>query len=75
MLAKPSDGYSSEDLSMLSRVLGEALEASIDGAGLSELQIQDLSSRLGKVIMDRFTAGETDPAVLKKIAVDSVQQR
>jgi len=32
-------------------------------------------SRLGKVIMDRFTAGETDPEVLKKIAVESAQQK
>jgi hypothetical protein len=74
MLAKPTDGYTSEDLSMLTRVLEEALQASIDGSGLAELQIQELSSRLGKAIMDSFTAGETDPEVLKQIAVDSVQQ-
>jgi hypothetical protein len=42
---------------MLSRVREEALDASINGAALSELQIQEVSSRLGKVIMDHFTAG------------------
>jgi hypothetical protein len=49
MLAKPTDGYSSDDLSMLTRVLKKALAASIDGAGITELEIQELTSKFGKV--------------------------
>jgi hypothetical protein len=60
---------------MLSRVLEEALEASINGAGFTEAGIQELGSRLGKVIMDSFVAGETDPERLKTIAIESIQRR
>jgi hypothetical protein len=73
MVDKPSRTYSSDDLAMLSRVLQETLEAIIDGADLSQPEIQELSSRHGKVIMDRFTAGETDPEVLKRIAMESTR--
>ena len=75
MQSKSNGSYSPDDLAILSRVLGETLEAVIDGARIGEPQIHELSSRLGKVIMDRFTAGETDPEVLKKIAVESAQQK
>jgi hypothetical protein len=75
MLAKPTNGYGSGDLAMLSRVLEEALIAATDGAGLTGIDIQELSSRLGKVIMDRFTAGETDPETLKTMALESVTTR
>ena len=68
MVAKMVDGYSSADLTMLSRVLKEALEASINGAGFTEAGIQELGSCLGKAIMDSFVAGETDPEVLKSYA-------
>ncbi len=44
------------------------------GAPLGEDELQDLSSRLGKVIMDHFEAGEGDPEILKKIAIESVQR-
>lgn len=74
MQAKPTGNHSSDDRAMLSRVLDGALIVSIDGTELSELAIQELISRTGKVIMDRFSAGETDPEVLKKIAVESLQQ-
>ena len=67
--------YSPDDLAMLSRVLEEVLDASIDGASITELQVQELSSRLGKVIIDSFTTGEADPERLKAIAMESVQQR
>ena len=73
MQTKPNGFYSSDDQAMLSRVLKEALIVSVDGSGLSELAIQKLISRTGKVIMDRFSAGEADPEVLKKIAVDSIR--
>jgi len=74
MQAKPTGNHGSDDRAMLQRVLEEALIVSIDGTELSEPAIQELISRTGKVIMDRFLAGETDPEVLKKIAVESLQQ-
>ena len=60
---------------MLSRVLEEALEATINGVGLADRAMQDLSSRLGMVIMERFTAGEGDPERLKTIAIESLRLR
>jgi hypothetical protein len=58
---------------MLSR---EALQVIIKRAGLSEPAIQELSSRLGKVIMDHFIAGETDPErLMKTTAVESIQRQ
>jgi hypothetical protein len=65
----------SNDVSMLSRVLEEALIVSVDGRGLSVPAIQELISRIGNLIMDRFTAGETDPEKLKAIAVEGIQRR
>ena len=75
MLAKIVDGYSSADLTMLSRVLKEALIVSVDGSELSEPGMRELISQIGKIIMDRFTAGETDPKKLKAIAVGSIQRQ
>ena len=67
--------YGPDDLAMLSRVLEEALDASLNGARLTDLQIEELNSRLGEVIIDCFTAGETDPEILKRLALGDVQQR
>jgi hypothetical protein len=75
MLAEPNGSYSSDDRAMLTRVLEESLIVSIDGSELSVPDIQELISRLGNLIMDRFTAGETDPERLKAIAVESIQRR
>ena len=75
MRPKPNRTYNSDDLVILSRVLKEALKEKIDGAAVSDEQLQDLGSRLAKVIMDRFTAGETDPEALKQAAVESVGAR
>ena len=75
MLAKPKGSYSSDDRAMLTRVLEESLIVSINGSQLSVPAIKDLISRLGNLIMDRFTAGETDPERLKAIAVESIQRR
>jgi hypothetical protein len=52
----PSHVYTSEELAMLSRVLEESLRVVVDlsGASLSDEEAQELSSRLGKVIMDSF---------------------
>jgi hypothetical protein len=72
----PSGVYTSEELAMLSRVLDEALKVVVElsGTRLSDEEMQELSSRLGKVIMDHFTAGETDPERLKEIAVESIRR-
>jgi hypothetical protein len=75
MQNQPNRPYNSDDLAMLTRVLEEALIVSIDGRGLSVPAIQELISRIGNLIMDRFTAGETDPEKLKAIAVESIQRR
>jgi hypothetical protein len=72
---KPDRIYDPDDLAMLSRVLQEASEATVNGAVLTELEIQKLRSQLGKVIMDLFTAGENDPEALKQAALDSVGAR
>jgi len=39
---------------------------------LTELQIQELGSQLGKVLVDGFAAGETDPERLRTIAIENV---
>jgi hypothetical protein len=72
MPPKPNRTYSSDDLAILSRVLKEALKEKISGAAISDEQLQDHPA---KVIMDRFTAGETDPEALKQAAVKSVGAR
>ena len=72
MVVKPIGIYSSEELAMFSRVLKEALIVSIDGSKLSENAIREMISQLGKLIMDRFSAGETNPEALKRIAIDSL---
>ena len=71
----PSGVCTSDDLAMLSRALDESLQVVVElsGAPLSDEEMQDLSSRMGKVIMDQFEAGETDPDALKKIAIESVR--
>jgi hypothetical protein len=69
--------YNSDHLNMLSRVLEETMAAMLqfNGRSRSDAQIQELSSRLGKIIMDRFAAGETDPERLKEVALESIQRR
>jgi hypothetical protein len=42
---------------------------------LNEAAVEELATRLAEVLMDQFKAGQTDAAVLKKIAVDAVQQQ
>ena len=75
MLAKLVDCYRSDDLAMLTIVLDEAVKAAIDGTAITDIERQELSTLIGTVLMDSFVAGETDPAVLKKIAVDSARWR
>jgi hypothetical protein len=73
MLAKPNRVYDSDDLKMLSQVLEEALKATIkcNDSPVSDTQIRETSLRLGRVIMDHFATGETDPEVLKAIALNT----
>jgi hypothetical protein len=62
---------------MLARVLDDARRTAVElrGVRLSDEELQELSARLGKVIMERFNAGETDPERLKAIAVESTQRQ
>jgi hypothetical protein len=71
----PNRILSSGELTMLANALGEALKATVrvDGTRMDDGALKDLSGKLGKVIMDRFVAGETDPEALKKAAVESVK--
>jgi hypothetical protein len=62
---------------MLARVLDDARRTAVElrGVRLSDEELQELSARLGKVIMERFNAGETDPERLKAIAAESTQRQ
>ena len=74
MKTRPVALYDPDQLAMLSRVLREALSETLDlvGSGGSEPDVEELTSRLGKVIMDQFIAGETNPEFLKLIAIKSM---
>jgi hypothetical protein len=70
----PAGAYSSEDLAMLARVLDEARKAVVElrGSRHNAEELAGLSARLGQVIMKRFEAGERDPEVLKRLAIESM---
>jgi hypothetical protein len=70
----PNRTLSSGELTMLAKAFEEALKATagVNGHTMDDGALKDLSAKLGKVIMDRFVAGETDPEALKKAAVDSI---
>jgi hypothetical protein len=70
MQDKPGKPYDSDHLRMLSGVLNEAL-AAITKTGSA--QVNGAQERIGRVIMDSFVAGETDPERLKAIALQSMQ--
>jgi hypothetical protein len=69
--------YNSDHLKMLTCVLKDALQEVMRGhtGALNEAAVEELATRLAEVLMDQFKAGQTDAAVLKKIAVDAVQQQ
>jgi hypothetical protein len=69
---QPRRTFSPDDLAILSAALKDAIRIKVDGAVITEGEMQKLSTRLGKIIMDHFTAGETDPEVLKMIAINSI---
>ncbi len=70
MQDKPSKPYNCDHLRMLTGILNETLAAVTKTNGA---QVRDVQERLGKVIMDSFIAGETDPERLKAIALQSIQ--
>jgi hypothetical protein len=67
--------YNSDQLTMLSRVLTEAVAATINsnGSAVSDGAVEELTSRLGQAVIHHFIAGETDPEMLKTMAIRSVQ--
>ena len=68
----PSPVYGSEELAMLFRVLDGSVKVVVESTGalLSEDEMQDLSSRLGKAIMDHFRGRRDRSRRLKKIAIE-----
>ena len=75
MQVQLNNAYDPEQLAMLTRVLEEALAAIVncDGPLARDFPIEEVRSRLGKVIIDQFAIGETDPEVLKIIAVNTMR--
>ena len=69
---QPRRSFSPDDLAILSAAFKAAVRSQVDGAVVPEGEMQELSTRLAKIIMDHFTAGETDPEVLKMIAINSI---
>jgi hypothetical protein len=69
--------YGPEELAMLASVLEEAVKSILQttGSPASDAALQELRTRVGKVIMDRVEAGETHPELLKQAAVKSVLER
>ena len=66
----PSKPYNCDHLRMLTSVLNETLTAVTKTNGA---QVREVQERIGKVIMDSFIAGETDPERLRAIALQSIQ--
>ena len=57
-------------LAMLCRALQEAYaEALLDSPGLSKADERDLKARLARLILDAYVEGETEPHLLKGIAL------
>jgi hypothetical protein len=70
MLDKPSKPYNCDHLRMLTSILNETLAAVTKTNGAP---VGDVQERIGRVIMDSFIAGETDPGRLKAIALQSIE--
>jgi hypothetical protein len=60
---------------MLAKVFEAALKETVglNGSPVDDVMLKGLSTKLGKVIMDCFVAGETDPEALKKAAVEGIR--
>ena len=74
MQDKPRGSFDSETMAMLARVLDEAVKALIGfrHAPLNDAELQNLSTRLGRIIVNAYNTGETDPKTLKIVAVKSI---
>jgi hypothetical protein len=74
MRDEPNRTLSSGELEMLAKAFEEALKATagVNGTPMDDGALKDLGAKIGKIIMDRFAAGETDPEALKKAAVESI---
>jgi DNA-directed RNA polymerase alpha subunit len=75
MQVQSNNTYEPEQLAMLTRVLDEALAAIVncDGPSGRNCPVEELRAHLGKVIIDQFAMGETDPEMLKIIAVNTMR--
>jgi hypothetical protein len=56
---------------MLSVVLKDAVTDKVDGRVVNKAEVRELVIQIGRAIMDRFTAGETDPELLKMVALQA----
>jgi len=74
MQDKLKGSFDSETMAMLTRVLDEALKASMGfrHAPLNDTELQNLKTRLGRIIVSGYNTGETDPNALKIAAVKSI---
>jgi len=74
MTNHPSRSHGPEELATLARVLEEAVRTILEttGSPATDAALHELRTRVGKVIMDRVAAGETDPELLKQAAVKSI---
>jgi len=74
MRDEPNRTPSSGELTVLAKAFEEALKAAgVNGTPIDDGALKDLSAKIGKVIMDRFAAGETDPEALKNAAMESIR--
>ena len=71
MVDKPSRSFSPDELAMLSVVLKDAVKGKVDGRMVNEAEVRELVIQIGRAIMDHFTAGETDPELLKMAALQA----
>jgi hypothetical protein len=70
MPSKPNRFCTSDDLKMLAGAFKEVCNLSY-GTEMSPGQ----AAELGTIILDLFSAGETDPEVLKSIALKSISRQ
>jgi hypothetical protein len=75
MPTQPTSIAGPEELAMLERVLEDALKAVVGGRVAANLELDQLRERLGRIIMDGYTAGDRDPEALKNAAVESIRVR
>ena len=74
MKDKLKGSFDSETMAMLARVLDEALKALMGfrHAPLGDTELQNLSTRIGRIVVSTYNTGETDPKTLEIVAVKSI---